>query len=219
MGTRRSIPPARRGMTFIEVVLASAMLAIIAGAMFGAYGFAIAAEARDQQTLAAAELANRLILNFLDSPSGMPDQTKVIEYGPLRFRWQYAEERVRVVEAQGDQRDRNKGTPLSNNRFKQVTVTVWLSEQSGGSRFLDPTLPQSTLSRIFDPIYPRNPDSFMKMVSGKGEDFNRLVEMFMLEPGTGTGGTTTAFQRGGGGSAREALGRGRMRQPKLGGGP
>src|SRR5207248_8622364 len=114
----------------LEVVFATAMLAIVAGALFGVFDFAMASEAREQHRLGAAELANRLVLNYLDNPSGMPDPHKLIEYGPSeapsKYRWEYVEEPVRVVEAAGDQRDKSRESPLKNDRFRQVTVRVWL---------------------------------------------------------------------------------------------
>jgi type II secretory pathway pseudopilin PulG len=210
----------RRGMTFLEVVFATAMLGIIGGAMFAAYGFAIASEAREQQRLGAAELANRLVLNYLDSPTGMPDKGKVIEGGPggaMKYRWEMVEEPVHVVEAAADQRDKSRDSPLKNDRFINVTVRVWLGEESGGSRMFEATTPSATLSRMLDPISPRNPDSYMAMIQNSG-DRERLIQVFMNQYKTSPVSGPMGFERGGGGvPAREAFGRGRVRKPMAGG--
>jgi hypothetical protein len=209
-------------MTFLEVVFATAMLGIVAGAMFGVYAFALGSEAKQQQRLGAVEVANKLILNYLDSPSGMPDPSKPVEFGlppgpPLKYRWELREELVRVVEPSEDQRDRSRESPLKNDRFRQVSVHVWLSEQSGGSRYADGNTPSATLSRMLDPIAPRNPDSYMAMIKNQG-DLERLIQTFMgmgaVSPATS--GAATGFQRatgGGGMSQMDSMGRSRVRSP------
>lgn len=185
-------------MTFLEVVFATAMLGMVVASIMGVMNFAISAEAKEQRRLGAAELANRLVLNYLDSPSGMPDPHKAIEYGPpealLKYRWEYAEEPVRLVEPAGDQRDSARVSPLKNDRFRQVTVRVWLSEESGGSLTPEASTPSATLSRMLDPVTPRNPDSYMAMIKNPG-DFERLIKAFM-----GNGDVSAPLGGGGGGS-------------------
>lgn len=218
-------PGLRRGMTFLEVVAATALMAIVAASIFGVFGFVAASQSRDMQKLAAMEVANRLILAYLDDPVNMPDPNKTVDYGPpeapLRFRWDYREEPVVVVEAAADQRDRTRQSPLTNDRFRQVTVRVWLSEQSGGARRPDVSTPMATLTRMLDPVAPRNPDSFMNMLQDP-RGFEELMRRMMGVQGgstlnTGGGqegrrGSTARPLRGGGGlGPREAFQQGRGR--------
>jgi hypothetical protein len=69
------------------VVLASAMLAMVATAIFSAIGYVQRADQRWTKRLAAHEVANRLVLQFLDDESSMPDQSRPYEDGTYTFRW------------------------------------------------------------------------------------------------------------------------------------
>jgi prepilin-type N-terminal cleavage/methylation domain-containing protein len=158
----------RRGMTFIEVVFAMALFGVVAASVLGVISFSLNAQLREQRTLACAEVANRMVLAYLDDSTSMPDPHKTLEYGPsedpLKFRWEYREDGVTLVESGGDARDRSRVSPLRQDRFRQITVHVWLGEESGGTYGPDESTPQVTLTRMFDPLYTRNPDSFMKMM-------------------------------------------------------
>jgi type II secretory pathway pseudopilin PulG len=85
-------------MTFLEVVLAIALMGLIFAAVYSAFGFVGAMSRREQQKLAAAELANALIVQYLDDPNSLPT-TQPIDYGPWRFRYARAEEDVTFREA------------------------------------------------------------------------------------------------------------------------
>lgn len=187
--------PRERGTTFLEVVLATALLALVAAALTATVQYALAAQSRQRRELAAMEVAHRLVLNYLDSPTEMPDPARPVEYGTgddrLLFRWEYREDPVRVVEQAENVRDRSRMT-LGLDRYRAVTVRVWLSEQSGGSRFPDAMTPQATLVRLLDPIYPRNPDSFNNILAAPG-GLERLVGSFMGFPPEG--GAAGRFER------------------------
>lgn len=192
-------PIVRRGMTFLEIVVASAMLGVVAAAMFGVFSFVTASQWREQRRLAATEVANRLILQYLDNPTDMPDAGKTLDYGPpeamSRYRWEYKEENVALVEAAPEQRDANRVSPLDPNRFLQVTVRVWLSEHSGGSRSPEPGTPSATLTRMLDPVMPRNPDSYMNMLNDPAA-FAQIMQSFMGFNNRGGGGTTVTVGGG-----------------------
>ncbi|MFN0134056.1 MAG: type II secretion system protein [Phycisphaerales bacterium] len=193
--SRTSRAPARRGMTFLEVVFASVLLALVAGSMFAAFAFIFTSQAREQARLGAFEVANRLILSYLDDSTKMPDSNKTLDYGPpealQRFRWQYKEEPLTLYEVAGENRDQSRQSPLSNDRFKRVTVRVWLSEYSGGSPNFEGTSVQATVTRMLDPIAPRNPDSYMNMIQSP-EGLQKLVEQLM-----GTNQSGNVVTRGG----------------------
>lgn len=155
-------------MTFLEVVCAAALLGIVAATIFSVFGFITLSQVRERRMLACAEVANRLMLNYLDNPASMPDPNKVVEYGPAespaKFRWDVKEERVELHEARPEGRDTTREGPLKRDRMKQVTIRAWLSEQSGGERALDSSVPHVTLTRMVDPLALRNPDSTENML-------------------------------------------------------
>jgi type II secretory pathway pseudopilin PulG len=201
------------GMTFMEVVVGVALLSVVTAALFGLFSFITGMQLRQQQTLACAEVANRLILQYLDEPTKMPDEHKPIEYGPAgkpaRFRYEYKEEPIQLIEVLPEQRDQSRTSPLSTERFRQVTVRVWLGEESGGTRYPEPNTPLITLTRLVDPMYPRNPDSFMNMLNDP-EAFKKFMETMMGFQGTTSirGGTTTSNPQSGQRQGRPQLGPG-----------
>ena len=160
---------APRGMTFLEVVVAMALFGVVASAIIGVFSFTMGSQLREQRTLACAEVGNRLVLAYLDDRTTMPDPNKTLEYGPddhpIKFRWEYREDPITLVESGADARDHSRTSPLRQDRFRQITVHVWLAEESGGSFHAEDWTPQVTLTRMFDPLYTRNPDSFMKVMT------------------------------------------------------
>lgn len=146
-------------MTFLECVAATGLLGLAAASLFSVFNFVAAIQARQLQRLAAAELANRLVLMYLDDPISMPDPTKTLEYGPHLYRFEIQEQPLNLIEARPEGRDQNRPSPLPLDRFTEVTARVWLSERSGGTRDGSGGVPQARLSRMFDPLAFRNPDS------------------------------------------------------------
>lgn len=176
----------RRGVTFLECVAAMALLGLAAASAFSVLEFVAGTQARQQQKLAATELANRLILMYLDDGLGMPEPGSLLEYGPHQYRWEYAEQPVVLAEARPEGRDANRPPTLPIDRFSQVTVRVWLSEKSGGTRDGSGGAPSATLARIFDPHYFRNPDSMKKLLEDPAR-MRRYIERIMgfRTPGNG----------------------------------
>lgn len=173
---------ARRGITFLEVVVGVALLGVVTAAMLGTINFATGIQLRQARMLACSEVANRLVLEYLDDPTKLPDPSKTVDYGPpeapAKFRWEYREDSLLVQDALPEARDASRPSTLPVDRFRQVTVRVWLSEESGGSRFPDDSVPLVTLSRMVDPLAPRNPDSFMNMMNNP-ELFQQFMGSFM----------------------------------------
>ena len=245
MATRAFIPGSNhhRGMTFLEVVFATALFGIVTAAIMGVFSFTVNAIAREQRLLACSEVAHRLIMEYMDDKTKMPDPNKTIEYGPqeskLKFRWEYREDPITLVEPRADVREKGRETPLRSDRFRQVTVHAWLAEGSGGSRIPDEMTPQITLTRMYDPMYLRNPDSFIHMILAEGSRDRFLKEMEGKGEALGNAPAPTrgnrvsvpsgrsgirpgdAFQRTGPGSGRgqtRGIGRGRGREVSGGSG-
>lgn len=86
----------RRGSTLIEVVLAGVLLLLVAGSVFAVISQTMQAGARQRHRLAAHELAGRIMLQYIDSPKGLPDEGAPYEDGVYKFRWALTGEDVRV---------------------------------------------------------------------------------------------------------------------------
>ena len=89
----------RRGMSLIEIVFAMATLALAAMVVFTAIGFVHSRQKREQQMLACAEIANRLMLMRLDDESSLPDPSLSIAYDGGRYQWSMSDDRVRLLES------------------------------------------------------------------------------------------------------------------------
>lgn len=182
----------RRGLTFIETAAAAAVLGLVAAFVLGAFNTMIASQTRQQRRLGAAELCNRLILQYLDDREALPSPTLPIAYGGARYRWRLQEVPVRLSPARPDvAAERANVSSLSVDRIQLITVAVWLSEESGGSYEPDATVPNYTVSRLLDPVNTRNPDSFGNLLSnpqGKGfRDYMDRMKSFSKSTGSGTG--------------------------------
>ncbi len=155
----------RRGVTFLEVVLAMALLGLAAATIASVVGFITAMQRRQQTTLGCAEVSNRLILQYLLNPKKLPTRGMPIEYLADDYRWDIQVDPIELelspeVELALDE----DGSPQTSspmgidNRLERVVVTVWLSDESGGSRQRDDGAPQVSLVRVFDRVnLSRNP--------------------------------------------------------------
>lgn len=168
MNTRRVQPGAnRRGMTFLEVVLASALLGIVAFGIFGALNYLVLQQKRAEQIAGAAEVANRVVVMYLDNPKAMPPGGRPIAYGRNLYRWTYEASPIDVY----DPNAIGEATPMSLTRLQELTVSTWLHEDSGGAYSPNPGTPGIVVRRMLDPLASRNPDSLDRAVKD-----GRLVE-------------------------------------------
>lgn len=206
-------------MTFLEIVFATAMMSIVAGGVFSAFAFVLGSQQRMRERQMATEVANRLVIAYLDAPTQMPDPSRLLEYGPqdrpLKWRWQYREEPVLLVEARPEARDSSRQMGVSNDRFRRVVVRVWLSEESGGSATFDSSIPSAELARMVDPLAMRNPDAVRRLMSDEAA-MRQLMGNLM--GGTAMVGGGTSFT-GGQASARRTRGESRSAASLGGGGP
>lgn len=177
----------RRGLTLIETIAASVLLALMASTLLGGMTMMLRAQTRQQQRLAATELCNRLILQYLDDAKSMPQSNLPIAYANERYRWELSRTPARLVDARAEvaAARADKGG-LVLDRLELITVRVWLSEESGGAYRPDVSTPVSTLSRVVDPVADiyRNPDSASYLMSTP-EGRKTLLERFA---GTEAGG-------------------------------
>lgn len=190
-------PHLRRGLTFVEVVCAVAIVGVIAAAAMAAVGSIVSAQERQLRRLGAAELANRLILQYMDDQDALPPRGMPLSYAGASFRWELKETKVRIEPARPEvAAERARFTPLTLDRLTNVAVTVWLAEDSGGSAAPVAGVPAFQITRIFDPIplIHRNPDSLRHRL----EDpiaYQRMLQQF-IGGGGGGGGPATPRNRG-----------------------
>ncbi|MDX2130866.1 MAG: type II secretion system protein [Planctomycetota bacterium] len=185
----------RRGLTFMETIGATVILALLAAVMFSAFNSMIAGQVRQRQRLACAEVANRLILQYLDDPDTMPPPSYPVEYEGERFRWELERTPVERVWANPEFIQENAGptnVSVTDDRLEHVGVRVWLAEESGGSYVFDALVPHASMGRLIDPLGMRNPDTIEHIFGTPG---SARYQRFMEE--------IARFSNSGGGSRRE----------------
>ncbi len=171
----------QRGMTLLEVVLAIAALGLVAASATTTMSFLYGTQVREQRRLGARELAHRLVLIQLDNPNDLPGPSETIPYAQDQFRYDLQiapvalnpkEHVVRSLAA------RRNESPVSIDRLEQITLRVWLSEESGGTTRFSANVPNAVLVRLYDPHYfNRNPDSGFKMFDDQARREQAIQEM------------------------------------------
>ena len=166
----------RDGLTLIEAVAAITLLSVLAAMVLTSLSGMLRAQTRQLQRLGAGEIANRLMLQYLDDPQTMPAEGLPVAYDGARYRWQLAKSSARLTPAVAG--DGSRGG-LSLDRLGTVTIRVWLSEESGGSQTFGPAgVPSYALTRVVDPTYVfRNPDSLDNMIKNP-QRMREFQEMF-----------------------------------------
>lgn len=163
----------------LEMVFAVAMLAMLTAAGFGAVQYAMTMQTREQERLGAAELASRLIIIYLDDQKSLPSEFNTIPYENYTYRYTMKESKFTVKEMHPVEALPNSPSRgLSLDRFKQVTIRVWLSEETGGTLDGGPGTPSVTLTRLVDPIALRNPD-VLERKRDSPDGMRSLAEEFM----------------------------------------
>lgn len=148
-------------LTLLEVMLAVVILGLVTAAITGTISATETMTVRSRQMVAGYELAHRLILTWLDDERRMPTETLPLDYGPYQFMWDKSEGNVRM-EINDAQRSSSGSVPQALSRFKLVTVNVYLAEGDQKQPYKGPLM--ASLSRMYDPAAPRNPES-MKTIT------------------------------------------------------
>ncbi len=175
-----------RGITFLEVVLAVALLGLTTLSVVLATNYISTASIRNAHRLNSHEIANRLMLQYFDDPNSLPSEGASVEYGregvSYRYRWALGEESLAVEiptpiapsteEDKREQQLSRLGRSANDRyeRFRVVRVRVWLSEETGGSFTPETGVPQATLARMYDPadIPNWNPDKLRRQIDTAG---------------------------------------------------
>lgn len=155
----------RRGMTLLEVLLAVTLLVFIAVSFTTAINTIVGLEGRSRKTVAAYEIANRLMLQyldtFLDKQVTMPDQNLPLEYGDGLYYWRLDTDRAQMVINQ--RQSSASGTGFQGlNRYEVATISIFEAEKvEDGPAIRGGQL--ASLSRVFDPATARNPDAISRV--------------------------------------------------------
>lgn len=186
---------ARRGATLLEVVLAAVILGLVAVAVTGAITFITRADLWNQRRLGGYEVANRLILQYLDEKKLMPSSAVPYDDGRFLYRWELTEEPLEYELPEGSmlQAPANWAPGLSAIReTKLVRVRVYMGVPDGiGGASRGELLAE--LARPHNPLMllQRNPDARNRLIRDPAG-----IEMFRLmmsnsggQPGPGAPGT------------------------------
>lgn len=173
---------AARGITLLEVVFATIILGLTVATMASAVNAIAGQQNRSRHLLASAELANRLIIQYLDDDASLPSEALTIPYGDSEYRWRKSVTSVgstldEAIQLAVEEAPSRQGSQ-SPDRLKKIAVTVWLSEKSGGSMLPNAGAPQTTLVRVVDPwaFARRPPDSMNNLLEqGTGRLLNRML--------------------------------------------
>lgn len=165
----------RRGFSFLEAVLAATLLALIASSIFSVVGYALASDRTDAARLGAAEVANRVLITYLDDSTSIRRLPETIDYGSYSFRWELDEDTVRIEEPNRHRRVTSGVTgrvPSALVRLKEIRVSVWQDDGSIESRLPGAT-PGVRLNRLVNPFGYRGADSTERLL----ESPDRITEL------------------------------------------
>ncbi|MBL0921315.1 MAG: type II secretion system protein [Phycisphaerales bacterium] len=182
-----------RGITFLEVVFASAMLAVVAATVASGFSMIDRLSRIGERKLAAYEVAHRLILQFLDSPTEMPDDTLPLPgevTGRIEKFWYLLNDSELVDESGGEAGVTTRGQTNTRQlsvqeriqaRLSMVTVEVY--EDDNGRRS---AAPLASITRLYDPFAgsDEDPATFMKHLKKKFEgqpEVQALLESLMAQ--------------------------------------
>lgn len=167
---------ARGGVTFLEVVFASALLGIATSGFVAALGAVESLDSMSSRRLEAYEVAHRVILQFMDDPRSLQEDTSY-PLGRGVYRYIVRKDVLLPEDAEAERVSIRKGAhtktldPIARIRARLTMVTVEVYEEEHGRRGSEP---MATLSRIYDPFADaeNDPQSFMQHV----------VDMFEGDP-------------------------------------
>lgn len=159
---------ANRGMTFIEVIAAIALLALVSTLVLSGLSFIESASARDRYRLAATEVAHRVILQYMDDPT-LLEPRKPYQYGDTNYRW------ILRAEILADESN-DKSASISRrtakvtdsvsidesfkNPIHQVTISVYLWDDD--EALVSNDEPLGRLTRIYNRYNDRNDEERIK---------------------------------------------------------
>lgn len=160
--------PSHAGLTLLEVVVATAMLAILASAVLGAMTFMESYHAHNRHRLDATEVAHRLITQYIDNQELMPPENLPIQQGDSLYRWTKREEVLVSDDGESGLRRRvgRSASELSAmaqipEMLNRLTISVYLDDPL---RPINAAGPTAQLVRIYSPILSGDEHEVLKRI-------------------------------------------------------
>lgn len=180
-GLARGRARSRAGLTLLEVLLAVTLLSLTVALVTTAMNNIMTMEQSQRARLAGFELAHRLLLQWMDDKDSLPPKQLPLTYGPRKFFYEVYEDPMRMVV--NDRQRSSGGTLQGLDRYIMLTVVVFDTEGTYEQPVKGEAI--ARLSRIVDPVLPRNPDSMDKI----GKDPTKLKRLIdSITGGAGGGG-------------------------------
>jgi hypothetical protein len=156
-------------MTLLEVVLAVVLLGLISAAVTGTITFSARMDARADERLSAYEIANRIVLQYLDQRTALPDRNLPLQYGRFKFFWECVDEKFEMKIKPPDTSGAARAAPRELDRFERIEVRVWRADDPTGNGIdLRRGEELAHLVRVLDPVAFRNPDAAVRMATPEG---------------------------------------------------
>lgn len=173
----------RRGLTFLEAVLAMTLLAFVAATVAGAFGAMQRGARIEQEKLNAVEVAHRVLVGYMNDPETVPAPDEFVEQGQGRYRVLFSEQMLVEDEGSDERYSLRRPVPLKQATMNErlgaglilLTVRVFPYDDAG-------PVPRDTqlveLSRIYNPFSLNAfTDVFLQHVFRLlGEDRGRMLQ-------------------------------------------
>ena len=168
-------PATHRAFTLLEVILSLVMLTGVATSIMSAIAYVERADARDRRRLAAHEVANRIVLQWLNDEKQVPDPQLPIAYGDRHQ--VFFELSITPVTMVLNDRQASSETQLQGlDRYRVVAVRVFDAmdiEQASQSPVKGEEL--AVVWRMYDPAAARNPDQITTL-GDDPENIRKLLD-------------------------------------------
>ena len=146
---------ARRGFTFLEAVLAAALLGIISAGVLGSISFIWNLELQNRRELAAAEVANRIMVAYMDDATSLRSLPPVIYYENEGYRWSADEDRVSLRDTNPQARvgtdGRQQDAAVIFGELVSLRVTAWHDDGTEAA-FSPGAGPSASIDRVINPL-------------------------------------------------------------------
>lgn len=159
----------QRGLTMLEVIMASALLVTLASIVFGSLSFIEGVYTRDLHRLNATEVAHRIIAQYIDDPTLLPDEDLPLQQGDFLYRYVMRED---IIELEDDGSTRRiastrraldvPATEQFGNLLRQVLVEVYIDDERVPER--NKLKPVASLERLYSPIAGREEDAVLEWI-------------------------------------------------------
>lgn len=158
-------PVRSRGLTFLELIISIATLALVGSMITGTISFFQSSTTLERHRLNAMEVANRVILTKLDQPKWKPGtMDRRYTLNGHRYAFNMQVELVDLGEDEGGVTVKKVDEADLSSRIsqmEQITVTVTLDDPM--SRFSG--VPMAMLVRTYDPTRSLGPDRLLEWIT------------------------------------------------------